>query len=72
VAEINKTGTLMNSMRHMPLLREPTVMCRERRWKEHWPWTDKVFSGFISAKKSDYTGLLAQATGELLDGDNAC
>ncbi|KAJ5671273.1 hypothetical protein N7507_000400 [Penicillium longicatenatum] len=56
----------------MPLLWEPTVMYRGRRWKEHWPWTGKVFSGFISAKKSDYTGLLAQATGELLDGDNAC
>lgn len=71
-AEIMKSGTLMNSMRYVPLQREPTVMHRKKRSKHHWPWTGMDFSRFISAKRSDYTALLAQATGELLDADNAC
>ncbi|KAJ5792041.1 uncharacterized protein N7503_008019 [Penicillium pulvis] len=72
MAEIKKGRTLMNSMCHLPLLREPAVVHRTKRWKDHWPWTGKCFSDFISSKMSNYTGLLAQATGGLLDGDDAC
>ncbi|KAJ5539048.1 hypothetical protein N7513_007380 [Penicillium frequentans] len=72
MAEIKKGRTLMNSMCHLRLLREPEVVRRTKRWKDHWPWTGKCFSDFISSKKSNYTGLLAQATGGLLDGDDAC
>ncbi|KAJ5936768.1 hypothetical protein N7466_003218 [Penicillium verhagenii] len=40
--------------------------------QHHWPWTGHRFDDFISNKKADYMGLLAQATGELLEAGDAC
>lgn len=67
-----KMGTLLNSLKSLPLLRKPTVKCPVSRGTVKWPWTGPTFDLFIGSRKANGEALLAQSTGVLLEVDKAC
>ncbi|KAJ5765131.1 hypothetical protein N7520_004690 [Penicillium odoratum] len=58
--------------RPLPLLREPTLASVRAQSSKRWPWEGPSFDHFLSTKKENCEALLAQATGELIEGATAC
>lgn len=69
---VQRKGTLLNSMSLLPLIREPTIRPPGRTGKGKQPWTGMSFNHLMAQKKCNAEALLAQATGELQEGDQAC
>jgi hypothetical protein len=46
----------MNSMRRLPLLREPTVKLGTKRCWLRWPWTGTDFSDFVTKRDTTTKG----------------